>query len=317
MANRKTKNARRKNVAHLAMKQEKKLAVLPVQTENSRYWMTPGELAQVHVFRASDGGFQRALSERRVADIVAELEVLKSKERKSNFPELELANVNGKIYNIDGQHRMEGHIRAGMDCPVHVSHMSLGEAHDLFVRNNSKAKSLRKTEIMVATRDKIGLQLRAWCKAYKCTMSQAVALSTGVNNGRPIAYAGDGMDDRQERVGAVILEIWTNDPRFIPIDPSDNTGVDSSTKARAKLRKSIEWAFSTTSTLYALGRLGYDALNNINKLKRDIRTIQEGDWNLARLNNSMRALARNGAKKKDLYEFMKSNVLLPAYRGEE
>lgn len=322
MAKRKTKQTRRRNnVAHLAMKKEPKLAVLPVQTQDDRYFMTPGEASNVKIDRAADGGYQREVSEKRVLDILADLEDKKAKGRKSNYPEIEIALVNGVMYCIDGQHRLAAHVRAGMEMPVHVRSMTAGEAHDLFVRNNSKAKPLRRPEIMYATRAKVGQQMRALVKTYGVTMPQAMAVATGVNGGRPVSLDGDGLTGPEEHVCGVILQIWTKDPRFVPVDMTKGGGSFGDKKnggtTRTKFRKSIEWSFSSTTTLWALGRIAFDSMNNVSKLKKDIRIIQEADWNLSRLHNSLRALARNGAEKKALYEFMQKSVLLPAYRAGE
>lgn len=288
------------------------------QVESQSFWMTAGELSQVEVYRASEreDGFQRVARDKKIHEIAKHLEVLKAKGRNSDFPEILIANVNGKLICIDGQHRLAAHIQVGMNARVHVESMSLNDAVDRFIRDNGKSTPLRKPELAMSARTELAKQIRALAKTYNAGIPQVMQLLTGMRGAlSDLVVAGPGLTDQENRTAGAILEVWTRDDRWLEIDDPMSRGSSVGTKKVAAMRKTIEWAYSSTTTMYALGAIGREGMSNINKLKKDIRIVQDADWKKALEDNSMRGLARKGTNKKKLFEYMKSKVLMPAYRA--
>jgi hypothetical protein len=297
--------------ANKAVKGLKALAPLSGQLEDGRYMMSVEEAKKIKVYRSKDKGYQRDLNLKRVDEIT---NILK-KSGKSTFSEIVVANVRGEMQCVDGQHRLVAHIAAGVPIAVHVLSMTQEEAIDRFIRDNAKARPLRRTELILASRDPIAVAIRSLCKTWGLHLTQAIALTQGLIGQRALLYL-DGsynIDERQGRVMDVLLQRWTNDSRFrenLVKEIRDN-------KSRKAFAGSTERAFSHPNTFWLLGQLARDNIMNINKIKADVDLLLEADWSSRNI-ASLRVLAiapGNGARKA-LRDFVERKILLPAYKNK-
>lgn len=272
-------------------------------------YMFPVELAKkIQVDRAKDGGYQRDVNLKRVEAIAESL----AGKTRSNYPEITVANVRGTYYCVDGQHRLFGHIKAGKDIPVNLIRMTREESIDLFIRDNGQARALRKRDLIAGSRHPIAQEIRDLATHFKLSQTQVTALVIGVMNKYTLP-----LDDRsfltkkQSSVMRIVLTVWTKDPRFVGKIASDF----KTDKDRTKFMKSIERSFSSTCTLWVLGKLALDHMEDTTELRWALNVIQNADWakqNLGSLRKQ--ALDASNQGRKRMLETVKVRILLPEYK---
>lgn len=284
------------------------MQTLPVQVENSRYDMSPAEARTVKFLRFSEGGYQRELSEVRVTDIATSLE----KKQRSSYPEITLANVKGVLQCVDGQHRLLGHIKAGVACPVNVISCSQQEAVEIFCRDNGKSRKLTALQLTQASPARGAVDIRSLSNNFKASITQVRWLLQGLRGGSGLSSLHEkdfAFTDPELRAATVVLEAWTRNPGFIYWQ---NPSTVAEREHYRKYKGTWQAAFSSSCTFWLLGRLCKLDMNNLNKMKRTVKILELADWkrNGAR---SLRGLQGNAAKnRKELYEYTRSHVLLPA-----
>jgi hypothetical protein len=285
--------------------------VSPSQYEDGHYELSVEQAKQIKIHRAADGGYQRKPSLKRVAEIAEELKLLKDKGRKSNFPAIRVANISGKLECVDGQHRLLGHIQAGMPIMAHVFSCTQKEANDLFIRDNGTVRALRREELVAGSQHALAKSIRSMAKAFGVHEVQVTICVIGLLGSLDL-HKDRELDERQSRALTIVLDSWSKDARFKPWQLRDM----SNTEARKKFEKSVERSFSASNTFWLLGRLCKENIHNLNKLKSDLRIIQESDWQKMNL-NSLRYIVKESTTKKTqrkLWEYVEREVLLPAYK---
>lgn len=287
----------------------KKQAV-STQWENTRYEMSPQEARNVKILRAREGFYQRELKPSKIADIVKELKKLGA----SNYAEVMIANVNGVLQCVDGQHRLLAHVEAGLPVPVKVMTMTQEQAFFMFCRENGKHSALRRVELVGSSPVPAAKTIRGLANDYNASLAQVCALMIGIRGGSSIGDLHDASfayTDPEIRAAAEILRAWTNHKLWIrwnrPMTPEERSNYK-------RHRGSSEAAYSSYCTLFCLGRTAKANLTNLNQVRRDLRLIQDSDW-IKNTQSSLRGLQGTDAKsKKSLLDFISRTILLPAYK---
>lgn len=285
----------------------KALAPLAQQYEDGRYEMSVTEAKTVKIFRAKDGGYQRDISLKRVDAIATDLK----KHKKSNYPEITVANIGGVLQCVDGQHRLLAHIQANMPIAAHVRSMTQAEAVELFVRDNGLARPLRSKDLIAGSNHPLAKSIRSIATAFKVSQTQAKEVVVGIlgTSGVPL-YKDITLDERQDRAIAIVLNAWTSDKRFRAVVYGEITNLQT----RNHFQNSIERSFSSPATMRLLGRLAKDNIGNLNKLQTEVVLLRNANWAGNQL-GSLRTLAKVGSNNavKPLYDYFQQKVLLPAY----
>lgn len=276
------------------------------QFENERYLMGPSAAQQIKILRIDSGFYQRRLDMKKVNDIKEDL----LRKGYSDYPEITVANVNGELQCVDGQHRLIAHILAGMPVPVHIMSMTQEQAIVLFCRDNGKAKPLMRRDLIASSLCPAAKTIRSLSADFKVSYQQVTQIFVGLKGGNTIGDLHDsatGFTDPEIKAASVILETWTNDKRFTSVDAPS---------ALPKMQRETEKAgFSAGITLWCLGKIVRENIANLSKAKRDLAIIREADWS-KHSGNSLRKLATSGSKfRRNLLETMKADVLLPAYKS--
>ena len=263
----------------------------------------------IKTYRATDGGYQRPLNLRRVDAIRDDLSKRKG---PSNYPPITVANVDGELQCVDGQHRLHGHIAAGVPVPANILSLSQNEAIDLFVRDNGTSRALRRADLVAGSRHPLAISIRQLCKTFGLSQTQVSAAVIGILRAQalPLNTARE-LDEREARALGLALDLCAKDERCF----GKTLGEITNAKSRAEFAKKLERSFSAVTTFWAIGRLCKDDISNLNKLKSDLRILQEADWKSRNL-GSLRALACDSSNqgKKRFLEFVEREVLLPAYK---
>lgn len=157
-------------------------------------------------------GFQRPWTEARVAEI--ELEA------RSGYPQFGPIIVgrlpDGHLAEIEGGHRREGAVRAGIGWWVQILTVkSLDEARLIYLRTNTKQKPPRAMERYAATRNPLSVAMRELQQAYGLSFKQLHALLLGLL-GRSVDFVDPSraLDPAMRARAEVILAAWSRDPRW-------------------------------------------------------------------------------------------------------
>lgn len=283
------------------------------QYEDGHQQLSLEVMRTIKVLRAKEGGYQRNLNQRRVDEIYQDLV---KRNGVSNYPEITVANVDGELQCIDGQHRLEAHLRAKAPIHAHVFTCTRQEAVEIFVRDNYKSRPLKRQEVVAASLNPLAITIRKLAKDFHASQIQVTNMVAGLlgkaGSGIPLEDPKFDLDERQMRAAVIVLDTWSKDARWRGITPAELPQA-----ARAEFSKSIERSYSSVSVLWALGKLAKDNVANLNKLKSDIQYLRDADWKKSNI-NSLRELAKKTGTAQDrarLFAYIEREVLLPAYKN--
>jgi hypothetical protein len=284
-----------------------------MQYENVHRELTLEEMKAINHYRAIDGGYQRSLSLTRVANIREDLK--KRGVKTSDYPEIVIANINGKLQCVDGQHRLMGHIEAGVCVFAHIQSMTQAEAVQRFVRDNALAKPLKRKDLIAASNNPLATQIRAIAKGFDMSQMQAAAFVSGLINKStlPIHDPGFELDERQQHAVTTALNIWTKDKRWRNKLPADILNL----KSRREFKERPECAFSGVLACWLVGKICHRNIHNLNKVLSEVKMLRDADWIKKNL-GSLRTLASgySSEHKGELLEYFDRKVLLPAYKDK-
>lgn len=285
------------------------------QYEDEHLLLTPGQMIQIEVFLAADGGYQRPLNERRVQSIADDLK----KRGKSTYPEVTIANIRGKLQCVDGQHRLIAHAQADVPCPAHIISMTQAEAIDRFCRDNATAKALTRFDLLRGSRTPVSKLARDLSKQYEAGIGQVSQVLYGMSQTvlqRGTTDSSLQYSDQQIRAAEIVLEVWTKDSKFVQLKDRGDPGYMARTARGSKAtgKQKVILTFSSKVVAYVLGALAKDYLSNITKLRKDLRVIVAAEmWSTSNRLHTMISTS----KRAELLAVLRSEILLPYYASQE
>ncbi len=210
--------------------------------------MTPELLERTQIRFATDlAGWQRKLRQWRVDEIAARLGADTSPEMGAGV----LARVDGILYNVDGNHRMHGHIAAKKNMLMVIIDMSLDEARQLFVLINHPQKKATTEECVAASDNPVARTYKDFDQRYGANAGVIQMLVGGLLEGGPkITEAADFYNTNHElppwiaHYAEEILKVWSAHPYWA--------------QRSARLRKGNQKAghfFGRPAVMRAVGKL--------------------------------------------------------------
>jgi hypothetical protein len=286
-----------------------------LKIRDGRCFLLPEQAKLVEIIRydhSTGNGYQRRLSKVRVNQIVNDL----AGKKESDYPEIFIANVSGTYQCVDGQHRLMAHIDAKVPIAARVQTMSQKKAIELFVRDNSKARKLYRSELIKASKSPRAMLIKEISKDYGISHNQSSSILQGLDLDSTFNFnlsSNEYFTEKQKTAARKILDIWTADSRWIP---------QSEERIRRVRRDGLYMmptnsAFSSQTTLYVLGRICREHLEErdfISRIKTDINAVKNGDW-ARNASKSLRGLqGGTNVHRKALMIFIQTEILLKALR---
>lgn len=225
----------------------------------------PHEVAKkVLTFRVDDGGFQRKLARNKVDSVKGYLE----NTPWAVFPPVLIADVNGVLYDVDGQHRRLAHVELKRPLVASVVKMSMEDARRNFMLHNSKATRVGQSDLIQASRNPIAQSLKKLAKRFSATDNQVRRLIAGLEGGlstRQLNFIDDDakLDPVVMEKAISILETWTQSPLWDP----KNFGI------RPAKAKDV---YAAAGVLHLIGALAKET--PIKKLPKLVRIFQTANF---------------------------------------
>lgn len=237
--------------------------------------LSPVEAAKVKTFPAEDGGYQRPLDPAKVAGVRDALERFKW----AYFPPILVARVAGDgLYDIDGQHRRNGHIAAGVEVQAVVVDMTLEDARNNFLLHNYRSTRPTQTHILRVARNPIAVTMRELADRYKATVVQIRRLAAGVAYG--LSTRGFDLVDPSAEIAPeviakieMVMSIWTAHRYWKPVD---YITLYAKCGGTPHIDLSAAQVYGSPGTLHMLGSLARDLPEQ--KLRKAIIAIQKMPW---------------------------------------
>lgn len=177
-----------------------------IKKRSSKFVNVDRELSgKLVIMQRKDGGFQRQLTDGRLRSI---------SENLGNgliSPAIMVADVDGQLIVIDGQHRLEAWRRKSFPLTAHIVKMSYNDAISNFINHNTKSKRVSRLHILNVDPRTFAKKVRLLAAKYNATLTQVYHICYGLNSGHAAEQNADGINwDKVE----TILSIWSDDKRW-------------------------------------------------------------------------------------------------------
>jgi hypothetical protein len=206
-----------------------------------------------------EDGFQRNLSEIRVAEIESEL-----RDGNGKFPPIMIGEMpGGRWIEIDGQHRRAGHLAARLPCHAWIVQVeSIEEARQLYLLYNGKERPIVFQDRYEASRNPLRMKMKAWEAAYDAETKQVAAVVRGLVGNKAMDFVDPKHDLEPAMVkrAELVLKTWSSDSRWMT----------------DKAKPSV---YATPKVLTALGKISKDySLSNLRKALRICQANKKTYW---------------------------------------
>jgi hypothetical protein len=185
----------------------------------------------------------------------------------------------------------------------------------MFCRDNGEAIPLKRAELVEGSDSELSGQVKKLCSQYGASTAQVMSLCKGLVGStlfNSITTGKGAITDPEMRVLAVVFEEWTKSPLWVYINPAERN--QSEVMKRKKLEPT-KFAYSSIVTLCCIGRVARSNQVDLALLRQELRLLSEkSQWQKRNVRSLFNLQSAHGST--ILYNFMKSEILLPAYQGK-
>lgn len=178
--------------------QAKNIKTAPLDHENTKHIDDPN---------CDEGGFQRGLSAKKVNQIA------EYAKRGIVFGPPLVADIDGVLYYVDGQHRGSGQMTAGVSFKALVVKMTWRQAMDNFIIHNSTATSAPRRHCLGISRAPSGIKIKRLARKTgvdRDSVDAVVAgLLKGISSRGANLHPGGDFDDNVLHRAEAILDLWS------------------------------------------------------------------------------------------------------------
>ena len=216
--------------------------------------LTVAELKKLGISKIVDGGYQRDLSEKSVTGLVGFM-----KANPDLVPSILVAVINGKLYIIDGQHRVEASIR--LNTPIWAELICMTEqdaARVFFLTANTKQRRVLTEVALAASNNPVAVTTRAMAAQFNSRRDHIKRMTSGYVNGLTAKFF-DIIDPNAEfpadvkSIVTAVMEVWTSSPNWKPeAFPAESTG-SPTRRIGGAIEEGTESAYCIPAVLQAVG----------------------------------------------------------------
>lgn len=253
------------------------VTVLRTPRPRTFHLFQPKQLEKVEYFRIEEGGFQRDLIQSKAAAIADYL----LNDPVGEVPAIMLARVkqdkkSGRLWSVDGQHRTQGAVLAGVPIYVEIVEVeTMDEARLMFLKNNSTATKMHRQVLLAASNTPVASKTKELAASYEARCDHIVRLVTGLTSGTTSSF----YDITNPRVVIpkdvislvkIVMDEWTNDDRWLPSAfPPEPKGTQQRSVAR-KIVNTTKSAYCVPGVLQSVG----DVLRKLQLTAADKTTVK-------------------------------------------
>ena len=279
---------------------------LPFQRCENSYVLTAEEASKIKIIRANEDkdGFQRKKREAKIRDIQRDLREGKSKP----YPPVYCGLVNGELLSVDGQHRIEAHVKENRSVTVYIQPMTLDEARETFKRDNGSATRLSRLNMIEAGGCEKSDFLYSLVEAYDVSISQATAFMSELCGKEGLKdFSRDAVFTKvEEEIAQAVFTIWTKHPLWQQIEKSIKV---QRIAGKIQVYDSHQ-AYSSKTVLGALGRLARKNKDSLYKIRKITKAVQQGDWKKVSQSSLRQVAAQTGSHGSlTMTNWIKANIL--------